>query len=94
VLEVPAGPDGRVALPALLDALGGRGVLSMLVEGGGTLLGAFFDQRLVGRLYAVIAPVIIGASKAPSAVAGVGAERMRDAPRLRDLTVERLGETR
>lgn len=92
VLEVPAGPDGRVSLPALLDALGKRGVLSMLVEGGGTLLGAFFDQRLVGRLYAVIAPVIIGASNAPSAVAGVGAERMRDAPRLRDLTVERLGE--
>ncbi|GMU40708.1 MAG: bifunctional diaminohydroxyphosphoribosylaminopyrimidine deaminase/5-amino-6-(5-phosphoribosylamino)uracil reductase [Chloroflexota bacterium] len=92
VERVTAGPDGRIDLGAALDLLGRRGVLTLLVEGGGTLLGAFFDQRHVGRLYAVIAPVIVGASTAPSAVAGRGAERMRDAPRLRDLTVQRLGD--
>ncbi|MCA9851804.1 MAG: dihydrofolate reductase family protein, partial [Dehalococcoidia bacterium] len=69
-----------------------RGVLSLIVEGGGGLLGALFDQRMVQRLYAVIAPVIIGAAEAPSAVSGSGARVMADAPRLRDLSVERLGE--
>ncbi|MCK9495804.1 MAG: bifunctional diaminohydroxyphosphoribosylaminopyrimidine deaminase/5-amino-6-(5-phosphoribosylamino)uracil reductase RibD [Dehalococcoidia bacterium] len=91
VLVLPA-DESYVSLPALLDALGERGVLTLLVEGGGALLGALFDQRLVDRLYAVIAPVIIGAADAPSAVSGQGAHVMADAPRLRDSTVERLGE--
>jgi diaminohydroxyphosphoribosylaminopyrimidine deaminase/5-amino-6-(5-phosphoribosylamino)uracil reductase len=92
VLVLPADADEQVDVDALLDALGARDVLTLLVEGGGTLLGTLFDRRNVGRLYAVIAPVIIGAASAPSAVAGVGAAKMADAPRLHDLAVERLGE--
>jgi diaminohydroxyphosphoribosylaminopyrimidine deaminase / 5-amino-6-(5-phosphoribosylamino)uracil reductase len=91
VVILPA-REGSVDPGALLDALGERGVLTLLVEGGGTLIGALFDQRLVDRLYAVIAPVVIGASEAPAAVPGRGARTMGDAPRLRDLTVERLGD--
>lgn len=92
VLTFPEGPDGRVSLPALLAELGRRGVLTLLVEGGGVLHGSFFDQRLVDKVHAVLAPMIIGAAQAPAAVAGRGAQRMADAVRLRDITVERLGE--
>ncbi|MGE3857255.1 MAG: bifunctional diaminohydroxyphosphoribosylaminopyrimidine deaminase/5-amino-6-(5-phosphoribosylamino)uracil reductase RibD [Dehalococcoidia bacterium] len=92
VAVLPAGDGRHVDLDALLALLGEREVLSLLVEGGGELLGALFDQRYVDRLYAVIAPLIIGASDAPAAVAGRGAAVMREAPRLRDVTVERLGE--
>ena len=92
VLELAADGTGRVSLPDLLDELGRRGVLVLLVEGGGVLHGSFFDQRLVDKVHAVIAPMIVGASKAPGAVEGRGAERMRDAVRLRDVTLERLGE--
>jgi len=83
---------GRVSLPPLLSHLGERGVLTLLVEGGGVLHGSFFDQGLVDKLHAVLAPLIIGAQGAATAVAGKGAERMADAIRLRDVTVERLGE--
>jgi diaminohydroxyphosphoribosylaminopyrimidine deaminase/5-amino-6-(5-phosphoribosylamino)uracil reductase len=92
VAVVPAAEDGRVSLAPMLDDLGRRGILTLLVEGGGVLHGSFFDQRLVDKVHAVIAPMIVGASKAPGAVEGRGAERMRDAIRLRDITVERLGE--
>ncbi|RJQ08765.1 MAG: bifunctional diaminohydroxyphosphoribosylaminopyrimidine deaminase/5-amino-6-(5-phosphoribosylamino)uracil reductase RibD [Dehalococcoidia bacterium] len=96
VLELPGetAPDGvvHVDLEALFRAFGQRGMLNVMVEGGGVLLGALFDRRLVDRLYAVIAPVIVGAAAAPSAVSGRGAQVMRDAPRLRDLAVTRLGE--
>ncbi|HEY7268941.1 MAG TPA: bifunctional diaminohydroxyphosphoribosylaminopyrimidine deaminase/5-amino-6-(5-phosphoribosylamino)uracil reductase RibD [Dehalococcoidia bacterium] len=92
VFEGPTGEDGRVSLPALLDELGRRGILALLVEGGGVLHGSFFDQHLVDKVHAVIAPMIVGASAAPDAVAGRGAAYMRDAIRLRDLAVERLGE--
>ncbi len=92
VLELPADESGRVSLRPLLEELGRRGVLVLLVEGGGVLHGSFFDQRLVDKVHAVLAPMIIGASGAATAVAGHGAERMADALRLVDVTVERLGE--
>lgn len=93
VVVLPAGEDRRhVHLGALLSYLGERDVLTLLVEGGGELLGAFFDQRAVDRLYAVIAPIVIGAADAPAAVAGEGASVMRDAARLREPSVTRLGD--
>ncbi|MDP6604797.1 MAG: bifunctional diaminohydroxyphosphoribosylaminopyrimidine deaminase/5-amino-6-(5-phosphoribosylamino)uracil reductase RibD [Dehalococcoidia bacterium] len=91
VLLLPAA-DEHLDVEALLAELGGRGMLTVLFEGGGVVLGTLFDRRLVDRVHAVIAPVVIGAGDAPSAVAGRGAERMAQAPRLRDLTVERLGD--
>ncbi len=91
VLVLPAGADGRVDLSALLTTLGQRGVMSVLVEGGATLLGALFDAALVDKVHAVIAPLIIGGTALP-AVAGRGAGSMADAHRLQDVTVERLGD--
>ena len=89
---LPGDADGRVSLPALLDLLGReRGVVSLLVEGGGEVLGSFFDQRLINKVTAVVAPMIIG-GEAQTAVRGRGAERMRDALRLNHMTVERLGD--
>ncbi len=91
VLTLPKEGE-HVDLLALLKALGQRGVLSLLVEGGGVLLGGFFDRGLVDKVHAVIAPMIIGAGEAPAAVAGQGAFRLAEALRLHDVTVEGLGE--
>jgi diaminohydroxyphosphoribosylaminopyrimidine deaminase/5-amino-6-(5-phosphoribosylamino)uracil reductase len=82
----------HVDLEELLRELAKRDVVTALVEGGGVLLGGFFDRALVDKLHAIIAPVIVGAADAPGAVAGRGAYRMADALRLREITVERLGE--
>lgn len=92
VLVLPAGIDGHVDAAALLQELGSRNILTLLVEGGGVLLGGFFDHGLVDKVHAVIAPIIIGAAEAPAAVASTGAYRMADALRLREVKVERLGE--
>ena len=101
VAVLPTDAEGRISLPELLEQLGqsngleqlGRSeVLTLLVEGGGILLGSFFDQGLVDKVHAVIAPVIIGGAAAPTAVAGEGAARMANALRLREVTVEQLGE--
>jgi diaminohydroxyphosphoribosylaminopyrimidine deaminase/5-amino-6-(5-phosphoribosylamino)uracil reductase len=83
---------GRVDIEELLRALGRRPVLSLLVEGGGEILGTFFDLRLVDKVQAIIAPMIIGGKRGPTAVAGRGVRRMAEALRLRDVTVERLGD--
>jgi diaminohydroxyphosphoribosylaminopyrimidine deaminase/5-amino-6-(5-phosphoribosylamino)uracil reductase len=46
----------------------------------------------VDKVQVIIAPMIIGAVEAPAAVAGRGAHRLAQAWRLRDVTVERLGD--
>ena len=82
---------GRVAIGPLLELLGReRGAVSLLVEGGGEVHGAFFDAGLVDKVQAVIAPMLIGGD-AQTAVRGKGAERMADAVRLERVSVERLG---
>jgi diaminohydroxyphosphoribosylaminopyrimidine deaminase/5-amino-6-(5-phosphoribosylamino)uracil reductase len=92
VLVLAEDHDGRVPLGELLRDLGARGIVTSLVEGGGVLLGSFFDQQLVDKVTAVIAPMIIGAGDAPAAVVGRGAQVMGQATRLLDVTVERLGD--
>ena len=64
----------------------------MLVEGGGTLLGSLFDERLVDKVIAFIAPTIIGGKEAKLAVGGRGVENLVDSIRLKRVTVEKSGE--
>ena len=40
----------RVPLKPLLRRLARRGMISILVEGGGQVLGSFFDQKLVDKV--------------------------------------------
>ena len=85
------GDDGRVDLRALMAMLGERDITSVLVEGGGAVLGALFDLKLVDKVVAFVAPVIIGGDEAISPVGGVGIADMRDALRLRDVDVRQFG---
>lgn len=90
VAVLPAA-EGRVAVEPVLELLGReRGVVSLLVEGGGEVHGRFFDLGLVDKVQAVIAPMLIGGD-AQTAVRGTGAERMADAVRLERISMERLG---
>lgn len=84
-------PNGRVPMGQLLESLGQRGVVGLLVEGGGQVLGSLFDDGLVDEVMAFIAPMVIGGEKAPAAVAGAGPLKLGDATRLRGVRVERCG---
>ena len=92
ILQLPSTPEGVVDLRALLQALGARGVVSLLVEGGSALLGSLFDLGLVDKVQAFIAPVIIGGSSAPSPVGGVGSSSIPDALKIEQLKVVQIGE--
>jgi diaminohydroxyphosphoribosylaminopyrimidine deaminase/5-amino-6-(5-phosphoribosylamino)uracil reductase len=91
VWTLPADRQGRVSLPALLDEIGRRGMLTLLVEGGSELLGEFFAEKLVDRVWAFIAPLIIGGRNAPGPVGGLGIEALAQAIRVRRLQVEMIG---
>ncbi len=91
LLDLPSA-EGRVDLEKLLKALGDKEITSVLVEGGGSLLGSLFDNRLVDKVVAFVAPIIIGGEDAKTAVAGRGVEKVSDALRLEKVTMERLGD--
>jgi diaminohydroxyphosphoribosylaminopyrimidine deaminase/5-amino-6-(5-phosphoribosylamino)uracil reductase len=69
---------GHVNMRALVRELGRRQVTSVLVEGGGGLLGALFDAGLVDRIAFFVAPKIIGGTAARPAVEGRGAATLRE----------------
>ena len=83
--------DGRVDLRQLISFLGRRDVHNALFEGGGSILGTLFDERLVDKVAAFVAPVIVGGRKAPTPVAGEGASDIGDALRLVDIRRTQLG---
>ena len=78
-------------LRAALKALGRLNVTSVLIEGGGDLLGAAFDAGLVNKAVFFYAPVVIGGSRAVTAVKGTGAARVKHAVRLRNCQWRSLG---
>jgi diaminohydroxyphosphoribosylaminopyrimidine deaminase/5-amino-6-(5-phosphoribosylamino)uracil reductase len=83
---------GILDLHRLMKNLGERGITSVLVEGGGILLGSMFDQGLVDKVIAFVSPVIIGGQDAATAVAGNGIEKVVDAIKLERVTTEKFGD--
>ena len=92
VLLLAAAPDGRVDLPALLDELGRRGLLSLLVEGGAEVHASFFAAGLVDKVHAYVAPRLIGGSAAPGPLGGDGVEHLAAATHLSEMDFVRLGD--
>ncbi len=83
---------GRVPLSQLLRELAERyGATSVLFEGGGELLAGAFAEQLIDEVAWCVAPIVIGGSRAPTAVAGEGIARLADAARIEQVTVRRLG---
>lgn len=90
-LELPS-EKGLVDLERLLKELGEQKITSVLVEGGGILLGSLFDGGLVDKVVAFIAPIIIGGREAKTAVGGEGIDKVADSIKLERVSVECLGD--
>ncbi len=85
------GSDGRVDLAVLLRTLGRRGVVSLLVEGGSTVLGTFADAGLIDKVVAFVAPTLVG-GPAPGPVGGEGVGALAQARHLARTEVRRIGD--
>lgn len=80
-----------VEMNDLLAWLAGRGVRTLLCEGGGDLCAQLFGARAVDEIYLTLAPRILGGARAPSMVDGTGfaPDEIPD-PRL--ASVEQVGD--
>jgi len=82
---------GKIDLEVLMQELGKRELLSILVEGGPTLMGSFFDRGLIHKVHALVAPMVIGGEGARSSVEGEGVSELAQACRLHKLELSQLG---
>ncbi|MBR1859348.1 MAG: bifunctional diaminohydroxyphosphoribosylaminopyrimidine deaminase/5-amino-6-(5-phosphoribosylamino)uracil reductase RibD [Selenomonadaceae bacterium] len=89
---ITAGNDKRVDLTLLMRELGKRDITSVFVEGGGTLNFSLLNENLVDKLYAFIAPKIIGGRNALTSVEGDGFINLSDAALLHDIKTELVGD--
>lgn len=90
VLKLPQ-RNGHLDLQALLEKLAAMEITSVLVEGGSEVHGAFIDAGLAERVYAFIAPKIIGGKDAIGPVGGIGGTDMGKALKLHGVEYKQLG---
>ncbi len=76
----------------LLDELGRRSMLQVMVEGGAQVAGSFHRLGLVDEYHLYIAPAILGGADARAAFGGEGAPTMAEVQRGRFVSVTPLGE--
>jgi diaminohydroxyphosphoribosylaminopyrimidine deaminase/5-amino-6-(5-phosphoribosylamino)uracil reductase len=87
----PSGSQG-VDLALLLQELGQRKMTNVLVEGGGTLLGSFFDAELIDEVHVVIAPKLVGGAEAVTPIGGTGLEQVPELSQLDAPSITLLGD--
>lgn len=91
VIQAPE-RDHRIDLNWLLPELGRLGVVSLLVEGGGTVLAALFEAGWVHRTAFFYAPRILGGDASRRGVAGQGFRSLAEAPTLSEVESRRFGD--
>jgi diaminohydroxyphosphoribosylaminopyrimidine deaminase / 5-amino-6-(5-phosphoribosylamino)uracil reductase len=79
--------NGLIDLPSVLEELGGRGILNVLLEGGPTLNGSALTAGIVHKLVLFYAPKIAGANRMPFAITP-----NLSLPPLRDIRTHQFGQ--
>jgi len=85
------GQNHAARLDALLEELGRRRLTNVLVEGGGRVLGSFFDAHEIDEVHVFIAPKLIGGTAAAGPIGGRGIEEISAALALDAPQVQQLG---
>ena len=91
VLVCP-GENGTVHLPELMQRLGAMEIDSILLEGGGTLNESMLQAGLIHKVYAYVAPKLLGGREAKTPVEGRGFDSPETCPKLCNPILTQLGE--
>jgi diaminohydroxyphosphoribosylaminopyrimidine deaminase/5-amino-6-(5-phosphoribosylamino)uracil reductase len=87
---VATGENEAARIQSALDGLGARDVLSLLLEGGPHLAGAFLEAGEIDEARIFVAPILAGGAQARTAVEGIGVGEITGAPRALATESERL----
>lgn len=81
------GAEGRTDLPAIVDWLGERRYLSLMIEAGSMVNWAALESGVVDHVFFYYAPKILGGTKSLPVAGGQGRARRRDAIQLENVTI-------
>ncbi|BBO84420.1 riboflavin biosynthesis protein RibD [Desulfosarcina ovata subsp. sediminis] len=82
--------DDRIDLDALMTLLGRMEITSLLIEGGGTVLGAAFSAGVVDKICFFYAPKILGGDDGVPICRGNGPASMQQSLLVHDLSVSQI----
>ena len=82
--------NGRVDLKDLMKKLAEKGMIYILVEGGGTLIAGLLENGVVDKIAFFYAPILIGGKDAVNLVMGKGISRIDKAVRVEDITITEI----
>lgn len=90
---IPCRPTSRglVSLQNVLTKLGGMGMSSILLEGGGQLFTDFMKRKLVDRLIVCISPKLIG-GEGKDFLPGISIGKVSDAFELNNVDIKTFGD--
>ena len=91
VIRSPGGRR-RIELAPLMDRLGAMGITSLLIEGGGRVIGSALRDGIVDKVIVFHAPKILGGDDGVPPCAGPGPARMADSIHLTRVSVRRFDD--
>ncbi|WP_059105782.1 bifunctional diaminohydroxyphosphoribosylaminopyrimidine deaminase/5-amino-6-(5-phosphoribosylamino)uracil reductase RibD [Shouchella shacheensis] len=84
-------PLEQLTIEAVLAELGRADIMTLYVEGGATVSGAFVEADAVDRYIAYTAPKLVGGSAAPTTVGGSGIASLNEARQFEVEDVRMVG---
>ncbi|WP_442786442.1 bifunctional diaminohydroxyphosphoribosylaminopyrimidine deaminase/5-amino-6-(5-phosphoribosylamino)uracil reductase RibD [Leptothoe sp. PORK10 BA2] len=90
--QVEIVPLNPLTPAAVLNNLYGRGASTVLWECGGTLAAAALGEGVIQKLWAFIAPKLIGGNKGYTPVGDMGLKTMTEALMLQKTELEKIGQ--
>ena len=83
---------GKLELKWLMKKLGQMGMMSVMIEGGGSLNWHALDEGVVDKVNVFVAPKVIGGQESVSVVGGETHRKLADALMLREMKARKVGE--
>lgn len=90
ILSLPA-KNGRINFKQIMQELAKMNIASVLIEGGGETNALALEDNVVDEVIFFIAPKIIGGRKAKTPVEGDGIKTLKQALKIIDLQIEKIG---
>ena len=81
----------EIDIEKLLDELGKRGIETILVEGGETVMWSFLEKEIFDEFNVFISSMIIGGKNTPTIAGGKGISNNSIPPKLRLVSLEKIG---
>jgi 2,5-diamino-6-(ribosylamino)-4(3H)-pyrimidinone 5'-phosphate reductase len=91
IIKCKPDENGYINIKSILEILHNRGIKTLMVEGGGTVIWSFLKIGLVDDFFVYIAPIIVGGKNTPTISDGEGIKSFDELLHLKIISMKKLG---